>query len=193
MRKEKPMGGFGSTRWGGHVKAVPVEDCLTLSLRPLVREGVIRPRARVTGVWGWQDPRTGELTSTVGYAADTTALEPATLRLWYTITRTGEDVAYSVPIRHTVPRLGGVRWWLGCPLTIDGTRCAGRVEALYLPPGGQRFGCRRCHRLTYRSVQTHDKRADVLRRNPAALRALLNNPTRFPTPAELLLALKAMR
>jgi hypothetical protein len=38
------------------------------------------------------------------------------------------------------------------------------VRRLFLPPKGERFACRRCHALQYRSVQRHDARLDRLAR-----------------------------
>jgi hypothetical protein len=48
----------------------------------------------------------------------------------------------------------------------NGKSCGRRVGVLYLLPGGQSFGCRRCYNLTYQSVQQHDKRLDLLLRLP---------------------------
>jgi hypothetical protein len=64
--------------------------------------------------------------------------------------------------------------------------------SLYLPPGGRYFGCRLCHRLTYRSVQEHDKRVYFLRRNPEALAALMRHPGPIGS-TQLILTLKALR
>lgn len=52
--------------------------------------------------------------------------------------------------------LGGVRWWLSCPYARPNaqgvrTACERRCSALYFKHG--RFGCRQCHRLTYRTCQ----------------------------------------
>ena len=50
---------------------------------------------------------------------------------------------------------GGGRWWLRCPLVIDGQTCAKRAQTLYLPlEEGAQFGCKHCHRLTYSSRQS---------------------------------------
>ncbi len=62
----------------------------------------------------------------------------------------------------------------------------------YLPPSARYFGCRHCHELTYRSAQEHDKRVDAFRRNPAALRTLMDDPKALSL-SQLLLALKASR
>jgi hypothetical protein len=50
------------------------------------------------------------------------------------------------------------------------------VQALYLPAAVRKLACRHCHDLTYRSAQRHDKRVDLLRRQPARLEQLLRSP-----------------
>jgi hypothetical protein len=71
-----------------------------------------------------------------------------------------------------------VRWGIGC---------------VGFSPGGRYFGCRICYRLTYRSVQEHDKRVDALRRNPAALNAILADPAAHLRSGRALLTIKALR
>ncbi len=44
----------------------------------------------------------------------------------------------------------GMRHYLLCPMRDCGRRC----QALWLPEGELRFGCRQCHQLTWRSSQT---------------------------------------
>jgi len=70
------------------------------------------------------------------------------LRLEYT-TRPGTDQAnryeYRVPFDYTEPNFGGVRPWFQCPW------CQVRRGRLYLPPGEERFACRECYDLQYRS------------------------------------------
>ena len=69
-----------------------------------------------------------------------------------------EDLGRSqlVPLSATEPHLGGRRWWLLCPYpTADGQPCWRRVRVLYRPQRAAPFGCRHCHRLTYRSRQRH--------------------------------------
>jgi hypothetical protein len=68
-----------------------------------------------------------------------------------------------------------------------------RVGKLYLPPGERYFGCRCCHRLTYRSVQEHDKRVDWLRKHPEELAAIVADPKANLSDSRLLLAIKAIR
>jgi hypothetical protein len=58
-----------------------------------------------------------------------------------------------------------LRWWFSCP------QCGRRVRKLYLPRKPEsKFACRNCHKLTYRTVQRHQKI-----RVPAILAKLLNS------------------
>ena len=66
-----------------------------------------------------------------------------------TCASSGEEVSITqgFVLLSTPAYFGGVRYWLSCPLHKDGRK----FRVLYLPPGAQRFGCRECHNLTYRS------------------------------------------
>jgi hypothetical protein len=68
-------------------------------------------------------------------------------------THYGEDVRIPIRFESTPAHFGGRRWWFVCPLMNGDMACRRRVRALYLPPGGQYFGCRICNGLTYRSAQ----------------------------------------
>jgi hypothetical protein len=88
---------------------------------------------------------------------DTDADERATaVYLEYTITdtRTDEsrDVSYLVPLEYTDCHFGGVRPWFRCPTDAGG--CDRRVGKLYLPPRRDRYLCRECYDLGYRSSRT---------------------------------------
>jgi hypothetical protein len=69
---------------------------------------------------------------------------------------------------------------------------ASRRGGLYLPLGERYFGCRCCHRLTYRSAQPHDKRADWFRKHPEQLAAILADPNAAVSIGRLILAMKAI-
>jgi len=84
----------------------------------------------------------------VGYRVDATDMTRPVVHLTYTLSdgRSGDRrFDYPVLLETTRPHLGGLRWWFICP------RCGRRAQKLYHPPGGNRFGCRNCHHLTYRS------------------------------------------
>jgi hypothetical protein len=64
---------------------------------------------------------------------------------------TPEQIAYDIALATTSQQYGGVRWWLRCPLAVNGEPCRRCVRQLYLPPGKRYFGCRYCYNLTYES------------------------------------------
>jgi hypothetical protein len=160
------MGGaFSGWRYS---KATTVEQCRRLDANELARTGALKAGACSSGSCTWGS-------NAIGYEANTIDPADAWLRLFYTFTNSGESVDYRVGLETTRPHFGGLRWWFRCPLSVNGLPCGRRVGKLYLPPCGHYYGCRHCHRLTYTSCQQHDKRVDVLRRNPEALAALANN------------------
>jgi hypothetical protein len=184
------MGSWGSGRWGYHGKATAVEDCRVLDLGDLARKGALVPW--YAGYVSWS--RGQEVVASIGYAVRP-AGDGLILHLSYRWTRAGkagEDVKLPIRLETTPLYLGGRRWWGICPLVVNSQACNRRVSKLYLPPGGRYFGCRHCYRLTYRSVQEHDKRVDALRRNPAALRAILADPAAHLRSGRALLAIKAL-
>lgn len=64
------------------------------------------------------------------------------------------DLEYTLALRSVAQHFGGARWFLECPMLMtNGEPCRRRVRTLYLPPAGRYFGCRRCHDLTWASVQ----------------------------------------
>ena len=172
------MGGYGSGRWGGHTKRGLVESCKSIDAGRWAREGIIRAGVRQSGEWEWRNTWTGEKTSAIGYAVDTTDPARPTVRLIYTrtpLTGAKEEVDEPIRLQTTPPHFGGVRWWFTCPLEKQGKPCRRRVRKLYLPPGGKYFGCRHCYDLTYRSAQEHDPREDALVKNAERLAALLGS------------------
>ena len=146
------MGGPGSGRYWDR-KRTTVEDCLTLEINRLVREGLVRPW--ISGSRVWTNTFTGKRTASVGYQVEPVEGDDLILRLLYTPTIRGEKREVDPPIYLTTTRLhfGGVRWWLTCALIVRGVECSRRVTKLHLPPGAKYFGCRHCHDLTYQSCQ----------------------------------------
>lgn len=69
------------------------------------------------------------------------------LRFTVTTRSTGEQRKYvqHVPLSFTIPRFGGKRWWMHCP--INGSR----VGKLYCPNGADTFASRTARRLGYYS------------------------------------------
>jgi hypothetical protein len=148
------MGGHGSTRWSWHSKKTSVEECRRLTIFGFRQ--YLRPGYAGSIRWKRGDQMTGAISyQVIGYEA------PEALRLTYNITArvSGEtsDYDYMVQLETTPLPWGGVRYWFTCPLVIDGWPCPRRVGVLYLPPGGQYFGCRHCYNLTYQSAQEKGK------------------------------------
>jgi hypothetical protein len=150
------MGGPGSGyRWS---RKTTVEDCLTLDINSLVRNGTIYVDAwNNTGTLTWINTTTGERTSSVGFWVNTRDEGGPYFKLTYTIKSTGDEVEYKIPLETTRPNYGGLRWWFLCPLFRDGKYCGRRVSKLHLPPGGKHYGCRHCYDLTYQSCQDSHK------------------------------------
>ena len=151
------MGGPGSGRPPIGDKKVAVEQCLAIDAARFVRR-----RSHKRGHWEWFD----SYESVVHYELYT---EDA--RGWLTLDYrpgAGGHARYSIGLQVTFPHFGGVRWWLTCPLTVNGQYCGRRVRKLYRPPGERFFGCRACFELTYLSSQTHDPRLSALVRRMLA-------------------------
>ena len=178
------MGGPGSGRWGGHTKKTTVEQCRSISVRRMYRDGLLEPGQSYTLTWS--DAITDEQKASMGVVTSADSI-----RLRYTIYwRDGEpeDIRYCVPLTWTPCNWGGEYPWFACP----GAGCGRRVGKLYLPPGGAKyFLCRHCYDLSYRSRQTYDKRLAALRRDPSLIDAFVRDP-KTGKPA-LSRALAAMR
>ena len=139
------MGGLGSGRWGMYRKRLTVEQCCTLDAR--------------------------QLRATLGDAIDLITGRAVTFA--YTALPGEPPVQCTVWLVTTTRPQGGQHQRLLCPLLKDGEPCHRRVERLYLPPGERQFGCKECHRLTYRSSQQnhlYDRLAQALGLTPRQLR-----------------------
>lgn len=176
------MGGYGSTRWDCHRKKRTVEGTRHFSLKYLLAGKPPVPGRSGTLTW--------EGGSSIGYV-----VSPApAVRLTYSVPSAAGDrqpFDYAVPlVAGKVPN-GGAKWWFLCSLSVNDRFCGRRCGTMYLPPGQTYFGCRTCHRLAYRSCQTHDKRVSRLVKNPDALFSL-NRDLTGCSPAQLGLLLSAL-
>lgn len=145
------MGGRGSGPYGnsGKRSKVAADECRSISVTRLHREGILEP-GRETG-WNWRNWR-GQVTFSVGIqAADNSILLAYRLR--------GELVHYRVQLTRTACNYGGSRPWFICPAQD----CGRRAGNLYLR--GRYFLCRKCHDLSYSSCQaTSDPYAEACHR-----------------------------
>jgi hypothetical protein len=102
-----------------------VEHCLTI--------GTPRgPLVDMVGKWHWQFYGVS-----ASYSIHATRSE---LRVFMRVDQ-------EIPLRHTTPNYGGIRWWFLCP------KCNQRVSLLHKPPAAYCFFCRHCHDLRYESAQ----------------------------------------
>jgi hypothetical protein len=134
------MGGFGSGR-NYYATTPDVEECRRLNSDSFSHLAEAADGSVVGVGWGGDvQIRATIANSSHGDRADGVRLE-------YAI-GAGDDVdelEYRIPFDYTEPHFGGVRVWFECP------RCRTRRGKLYLPPGRDRFACRECYDLQYRS------------------------------------------
>lgn len=143
-----------------------VEDCLSLSVFVLKRDGVFKGRinspdashySNGTSIWA---NSSGEEIGKIGFSIDTRGYEG---KMWLEYSWTDrateekENLRYFVGLVSTLCNWGGRRWWFICTCTKDGIYCGRRVARLYLPPNGKYFGCRYCYELTYQSCRESHK------------------------------------
>lgn len=114
-------------------------------LRDAIAKHSIGTRGSLTWVTAW-----GKGVASYHFERDEEG-EGFVFRLVYEIGE--EHVDLSIRLQTTRQSRGGLRWWLTCPLQYPAGPCGRRVAKLYLPPGGDYFGCRACHDLTYASCQ----------------------------------------
>jgi len=162
VKKRYSMGGYGSTRWVYHRKKRLVEECLQLDILKLNKQVLISGSyAHGSSMW---ENLSGERNASIDFEIYPVDNSLKVMRFQYTAECKGDEqkVQYDCRIVSSKLHSGGKRWWFICPLIVNGRKCEHRVRKLYLPPGEIYFGCRHCHRLTYRSAQEHDKRIDEL-------------------------------
>jgi len=125
-----------------------VEDSKVLDVSFLKKEGYLSGWRSGLITWKIRENVTGS----VGVSSSISGNE-GSMRLTYSITGRGTEEKrqfdYTVRLVKTGCNYGGGRWWFLCPLR----ECGKRVAKLYLPSGGEYFGCRSCYRLTYESCR----------------------------------------
>ena len=179
------MGGFGSGRWNWHRKKATVEACRTLSVAVLV--GPTPPAAGQTGRLEWRDAN-GAVRAAVAFAFPTD--RRAVLCYACGAETDRREVALPLDLEAVPTPHGGTRYLARCPLAANGLPCRRRAAKLYQPPHSPYFGCRHCHRLTYRSSQEHDPRVTALLTS-GTLFEMADRPDRLSLP-QLGLALAAL-
>lgn len=140
---ENPGGVWGGYNSGRHSNRHVVENCLTLHINELLRQGAILPGYTCFGSVGWTNASTGQQCASIRYEADLSDTTGPGVRLQYTAKGVPKD--YVVRLEATPCPYGGVRWWWVCPMS--GLRAA----KLHLPPGATVFASRQAYGLAYRS------------------------------------------
>lgn len=165
------MGGFGSGR--NYYAATPdVESCRRLNSDSLSDLADCEDGERVTISWG-------DDTSIRARVVNTSQSDRADgIRLTYTAHADGDSTQheYRVPFDYTEPHFGGVRVWFECP------RCGTRRGKLYLPPSQQRFACRECYGLQYRSSRDSGNKMKRARQRYKKAFAKADKDNRTPHP-----------
>lgn len=168
------MGGYGSGRPSHKRKA---EDCLSLDVNQLHRDGAMEAGQRGDRVWS----RNGEEIGRIGYHA-----KDGHLVLNYRTRRYGTDwqsVTEAVPIDRAPCRYGGQRPYFRCPGVIGGRHCNRRVVKLFM--GGTYFLCRHCYSLGYtsqsepaydRALRRANKKRTALGGEPGAAHLIAPKP-----------------
>jgi hypothetical protein len=142
------MGGYGSGRRGYKQKA---EECRSLDVNRLHREGCLRPGRR--GNWVWS--RDGAEVGRIDYKAT-----DASLVLDYRVKQYSGDwepITETVPLIYLDCHYGGQRPYFRCPGVVNGRHCGRRVGKLFA--GGRYFLCRHCYSIAYasQSEPTYDR------------------------------------
>jgi hypothetical protein len=148
------MGGAGSGSWYRFKKKTTTDECQSIDVRYLHRNGLLRTGHSFSLRWS----RAGKQIGSIGGVAH----DDDRVTFFYRHRSAGsggewEDVKETVALEWTACNFGGGRPWFLCP----GAGCGRRVALLY-GPGGY-FLCRQCYDLSYES-QREDKTHRALRR-----------------------------
>ncbi len=147
------MGGTGSGNWYRFNKKTTTDECQSIDVRYLHRNGLLQPGRSFSLRWS----QAGRQTGSIGGVTH----DDSRVTFFYRH-RTGmggewEDAKQTVPLEWTACNFGGERLWFICPRV----GCGRRVAVLYGP--GRYFQCRYCYDLRYES-QREDKTHRALRR-----------------------------
>ncbi|QEL19853.1 hypothetical protein [Limnoglobus roseus] len=148
------MGGINSgTRTN---KKRTVGTCFALDAARLRQWGKFVPGAGLVAgsvVWTDEDQPPRRAFYDVDIAAGAAL---GTLRVMHLDEKARDLSICTIGLVATRCHLGGLRWWLACPVQRYGSPCGRRARKLYLCENT--FGCRECHGLTYLCRQQSDKR-----------------------------------
>ncbi len=150
------MGGLGSGNRHRFGKKSTTDECHSLSVRDLHRDGLLKLGGSFSLRWSRGDRETGSIR---GFAYRNRVV--LSYRHCSGRAAEWEGVEEVVPLQWTPCNFGGSRPWFVCPGIVNGGACGRRVAILYGP--GKYFLCRHCYDLRYES-QREDKKDRALRR-----------------------------
>jgi hypothetical protein len=142
------VGGLGSGNWYRFDKKITTDECHSLDVRRLHREGFLKPGGWFRSSWS----RAGnEIASLRGFVyRDQVVLS---YRHRGGPSEEWEDIEEPIPLEWTLCNFGGERPWFVCPGVVNGAACGRRVAILYGP--GEYFLCRHCYDLRYESQREY--------------------------------------
>jgi hypothetical protein len=140
LEENSSVGGVGSGSWYRFNKKSTTDECQSIDVRYLHRNGLLKPDHYFSLLWS----RAGRQTGSIGGVAHR---DQVTLLYRHRRGQGGEweDIKETVPLDWRACNFGGERPWFTCP----GPGCGRRVAVLYGP--GKYFLCRHCYDLTYQS------------------------------------------
>jgi hypothetical protein len=138
------MGGVGSGNWYRFDKKTTADECQSVDVRYLHREGLLTPGHWFSLRWSRANRETGSIRCTV---MGNEKAERVILTYRHRSGPSGEwkEVREPVELAWTACNFGRERPWFICP----GSGCGRRVALLYGP--GRYFLCRHCYDLVYES------------------------------------------
>jgi hypothetical protein len=150
------MGGSGSSRWKKHRKARLVTEAMAIDLRDSEWKAVLT-NDRAEGAVRWS--RSGSPRAWIDFLLAPVNSDGNRRNL--VLDSTGDEYEPKQLVVLGL-RLAGFsrQWFAGCQ------GCDRWVKSLYALSQNDRFRCRVCCGLTYASVQAHDARSDLARRDP---------------------------
>lgn len=145
------MGGMGSGRRHQGRRKMTVEDCRSLSVSKLSRDGLLEPGTAVRLYFS--DPFRGHRYASVRL---TVPKKEGHQILIVDDELNGNGNSVLIRLEQTKPNFGGHRWWFTCPMDVNGIPCNRRCCKLLFR--GRSLGCRQCLDLTYWSCQSSGAR-----------------------------------
>jgi len=135
-------------RWS-YAETQTVDESISLSIKWLKQHGYFNQKK--SGGLSWkQYGKDGSVCFTV---------DPELMFVRFQYNANNEPIDYQVRLSCTYPNYGGKRYYFHCP--VKG--CSKRQSVLYLV--GIYFGCRKCHRLQYRSSRKSGTRYSELKKS----------------------------